>query len=61
MLHSEKKDDFVEAKFYCPYAVANSNSCIQISEKTPEFSTALPAPSPYHPYHVLWMQHCDCF
>jgi len=40
MLHSEKLDDFVEAKFYCPYDVANSNSCIQITEKTLEFSTA---------------------
>jgi len=40
MLHSEKLEDFVEAKFYCPYDAANSKACIQISEKTPEFSSA---------------------
>jgi len=41
-------EDFVGAKFYCPYAVADGNQHIQIREKTLEFSSAvLSTLSPY--------------
>jgi len=33
--------DFVGAKFYCPHALADGNQCIQIREKTLEFSSTV--------------------
>jgi len=39
---------FVSAKFYCPHALADGTQCIQIREKTLEFSsTVLSTMSPY--------------
>ena len=35
---AQKLEDFAGAKFYCLYALADSNKCIQIREKMPEFS-----------------------
>jgi len=41
-------EDFVGAKFYCLHALADSNQCIQITEKMLEFSsTVLSTPPPY--------------
>jgi len=34
-------EDFGGAKFYCPRALADGNQCIQIREKTLEFSSAV--------------------
>jgi len=34
-------EDFVGAKFYCPYALADSNQGIRIKEKTLEFSSTV--------------------
>jgi len=36
---SEALEDFVGAKFYCPHDLADGNYCIQITEKTLEFSS----------------------
>jgi len=39
-------EDFVAAKFYCLHGLADGNQCIQIGEKTLEFSsTVLHTPS----------------
>jgi len=35
---SKELEDFVVAKFYCLHALADDNQCIQIREKTLEFS-----------------------
>ena len=45
--YSKELEDFVGAKFYYPHALADSNQCIQIRQKMPEFSST---PSPYRPY-----------
>jgi len=48
---SSELKDFIGAKFYCPHALANSNQCTGIWEKTLEFSTVLSTLSPYHTCH----------
>jgi len=46
--YTEELEDFVGAKFYCLHALADSNQCTGIREKTLEFSsTVLSTPSPY--------------
>ena len=41
-------EDFVDAKFYCPNALADGDQCIQIGKKTLQFSsTVLSTLSPY--------------
>jgi len=48
---SQELGDCVGAKFYCPHALADSNQCIWIREKTLEFfSAVLSTLSPYHMY-----------
>jgi len=37
----QELEDFVGAKFYCLYTLADSNKCIQIREKTLEFSSTV--------------------
>ena len=51
---SEELEDFVGGKFYCPYALADSNQRIRIREKTLEFSsTVLSTLSPYLTYFKI--------
>jgi len=38
---SEKMEDFVGAKFYCPHALVGGNQRIWIREKTLEFSSTV--------------------
>jgi len=48
-ISSKKLEDFVGAKFYCPHAL----DCIQIMEKTLEFSsTVLSTLFPYRSYNA---------
>jgi len=50
--HNKLSQKIVGSKFYCPHALADSNQCTQVREKTLEFfSVVLPVPSLY--LHIM--------
>ena len=50
--HNKLSQKIVGSKFYCPHALADSNQCTQVREKTLQFfSVVLPVPSLY--LHIM--------
>jgi len=46
-IHHTELEDFVLPKFYYPHAIADSNQCIWIRKKMPEFSSTM-LPNCFH-------------